>query len=396
MTLEDCIAAAIENNPMMRSGKIAVQRAKDMQAAAFDLPKTDISLAQTPTTGGGPENALTFSQSFEFPTVYGARRGKLKAETALEEMRYELTRDELSREVATAYCSLVYCLHTKNLLTAQDTLFHHFLSIAEARLKAGETSKLEMINARRLHDDNHIAVEEAKRQVENAQLRLRQWLNKDIDIQPADTALTPIAGIPDCLSNFSAQDSRTAVLASKELALAEKELSLTRQQAYLPDITLGASTQMLIKGFNPYGIERSRFEQGNFMGFEVGLSVPLFWGGKQAAVKVAKHDVETARLRREARMREISTAFAIDRNEYLKARERMDYYEKKAMGDAEETFRLAQVSYEKGDIGYIEFIQNIQAAFSVQTSYAAAVDAYNQAWIKLSYTYGKQAEQQLR
>lgn len=383
-TLEACLREAFANNLTLQSGKVAIERARELQGTAFDIEGTGVSIAQTPTTGGGPENALTVSQTFAFPTVYGAKRGKLRAETRLEEIRYELSRAELEREVCAAYYTLLYAEELERLYAAQDSVYARFLSIAEARLKSGEAGRLEQINARRLHEGNHIAMADAGRQADNMRLRLRQWLNTDKDIAPSETSLPVMDGDADGLGDFDPQASPLVRLSSQESVVAEKGLRLARQ-AFLPEISLAASTQMLLKGFNFYDIDRARFPQGNFMGAELGISVPLFFTARKSNLRAAKKEVERSRLRMEQDLIGVATDYDIARNDCLQARSRLDYYLSGGNEDARETSRIAQLSYEKGDIGYVEYVQNLQTALDLQVSYIEAVNAYNQAVISLRY-----------
>lgn len=384
MTLDDCLRVALDNNPTLRSGRIAVERARDLQATAYDFGKTDIALSQDLTSGGSPENSLSLSQTFEFPTVYGARRSVLKAETQLEEIRLEMTRNELEREVASAYYGLLYAIERRHILGEQDSLYARFLFLAEARLKAGESGRLEKINAERLLRENRVAVAGADRDIEAARTRLQLWMNTGGNVAPADTRLTAISGDTAFTTLFNADTSPSVRLARQQQVVAERGLRLARQ-AFLPDISLGASTQMVLKGLNPYDVDRSRFDKGNFMGFEVGLSVPLLFGAKRAGVKAARKAVEMARLQDESNRRKMESDYRIACDAFRQARETLDYYRSEGREHAEEIERLSQVSYEKGDIDYIEYIQNLQTALEMRMGHAGAVNDYNQAVIALRY-----------
>ena len=64
---------ALEKNPQMQVANKSVERAKALQGTAWEIDKTELSLSQDPTSGGSPDNALSLSQSIEFPTYYIAR-----------------------------------------------------------------------------------------------------------------------------------------------------------------------------------------------------------------------------------------------------------------------------------------------------------------------------------
>jgi Outer membrane protein len=171
------------------------------------------------------------------------------------------------------------------------------------------------------------------------------------------------------------------------MAASERNLSLTKQE-FMPGLSIGLTGQLLIKGFNPYDIERSRFDKGNFMGFEVGVSIPLFWGGQKAKVKAARREVELAEISRQQAERQIDREYRDGLNEFLRAQKVLEYYTAQGNGQGERMSRLSQVSYENGEIGYVEYIQNQQTALNVQLRYADAVNDYNQAIIMLNYIKG--------
>jgi heavy metal efflux system protein len=52
---------------------------------------------------------------------------------------------------------------------------------------------------------------------------------------------------------------------------------------------------------------------------------------------------------------------------------------------ADEIIRISQVSYGLGEIGYVEYIQNLTQAFTTKLSYLDALNLYNQAIIELNY-----------
>lgn len=172
-----------------------------------------------------------------------------------------------------------------------------------------------------------------------------------------------------------------------QITASERNLSLAKQ-GYMPGLSIGLKGQLLIKGFNPYGIERNRFEKGNFMGVEVGVRVPLFWGSQKAKVKAARRDVELVEISRRQAEQRMNKEYHDGLNELFRAQKVLDYYIALGNGQAERMSRLSQASYENGEIGYVEYIQNQQTVLDVQLRYADAVNDYNQAIITLNYIKG--------
>ncbi len=360
MTLQECIDMALNNNLYMKAGTVSVGKARDLQGTAFDMEKTSVTLSQDPTSGGG-DNGITVSQSFEFPTVYAARRKYLKAETAVAQSCLAVTRNEVIRD-------------------------DRFVSLASARCKAGAAGNLELINAERIRNENRIEREKAEKSYRSAMLAFRQLLNTDTVVVPADVSLSVIRQeMPEASASF--EQTPLGGMYAAQITASERNLSLAKQ-GYMPGLSIGLKGQLLIKGFNPYGIERNRFEKGNFMGVEVGVRVPLFWGSQKAKVKAARRDVELVEISRRQAEQRMNKEYHDGLNELFRAQKVLDYYIALGNGQAERMSRLSQASYENGEIGYVEYIQNQQTVLDVQLRYADAVNDYNQAIITLNYIKG--------
>ena len=385
-TLQECIDMAMENNPTMQSGRIMIEKAKDLQGTAFNIERTGVSISQDPTSGGGPENSISLSQAFEFPTIYGARRGLLKAETNLELSNLEVTRNELIRELSTAYYQLLYARENSRILQKQDSLYSKFLYLANAKLESGETGRLEQMNAQRLYDENRIELQKADKNYQNIQLLLQKWINSDEYIDPTE-AILPILDSDLSVGQFDPKQTPQNNVFSNKMEVSQKNLNVIKQ-GYLPGINFSLKNQLLIKGFNPYNIDRERFEKGNFMGFEVGVSIPLFFGEQRAKTKAAKRDIELTKMQQYEVELAMSKEYKTSLNEFSKAKNTLDYYLQRGNNQAAEMARISQIAYQQGEINYIEYIQNLKAAVEINLQYAVAVNEYNQAIIQLNYLQG--------
>lgn len=385
LTLQECISMALQNNLQIKADEIAADKARDLQGTAFDLEKTSVALSQDATAGGSPDNGITVSQAFGFPTVYAARRRYLQAETAVARKQVALTRSEVTRDVSACYYTLLHAVRTMQILQRQDSVYRHFAAIAAARYAAGESSQLERINADRLCSETAIRRQKAETDWRAAGLLLQALTNGGAYIVPADT-LAPLRlqQVPAALSFVQTPGGE---MAAARVTAAERSLRLAKQ-GYLPDLNIGLTGQMVISGFNPYHVDRARFEKGNFMAFEVGVSVPLFWGAQRARVKAARRDVALAETAQQQAAQQAARQYRDACNEVRRAAQVLAYYEGEGCSSAQRMARLAQTAYENGEIGYVEYMQNQQTAFEVQLQHADAVNDYNQAVIRLNYIGG--------
>jgi cobalt-zinc-cadmium resistance protein CzcA len=289
--------------------------------------------------------------------------------------------NELVKEITGAYYQLLHAKENIKILQEQDRIYQQFVFLASAKFKAGETNRLEVMQAERLYNENKMEIQKAEKDFQNIQLTLQQWLNTNKGIEPQEDSL-PVMAFSSPLQASDISQTPFNRMYENRLKVSEKNLSLQRQE-FLPDFNFSLRSQFLLKGFNPYSIARERFEPGNFMGFEVGISLPLFFGEQRSKTRAAQKEVEMLRAEQENALSSLQKEYqaAINTCENVKAN--VDYYISTGNKQAEEMARISQLAYEKGEIGYIEYIQNLKTVAEIQMQYANAVNELNQAIIRL-------------
>lgn len=380
LSLEECVALATSNNAGLRAAQGEVDKARIMQGTAWKLDNTTLTLSQDPTSGGSPDNSLTLSQEFDFPTVYTSRRKSLKAETAVAQSRRDISAKQLAANVAEVYTLMVCALEREGIIRSQDSILTEYLHLATTRYKAGEARQLEKLRAGRMLSDNRLEADKVKAEFRSLQGRMRALTGGDADILPADSVLH----VMPFSAPRSLDYSRTAesLLYTNEAQRAQRAVAEAKG-GYLPNFSVGLRTQLVLKGWNPYNVDRSSFSKGDFMGFEVGVGFPLFFGSTKAKVRAAQKDRElTALLARQTMARQEGEYLA-QREKLLSAQRRIDYYRNEGLSEAREMMRIAKVSYENSDIGYVEYIQAMLEAMNTRLKYAEAVKEYNLAVISL-------------
>ena len=383
MTLQEVLAMAAERSLTLQHSRMEVDKTRILQGTAFHLDATSMSLSQDPTSGGSPDNAITVSQSFALPSVYSARRSLLKSETSAAQSRLVVSENELRREVSLAFYDLLYAQDVLHIYARQDSIYKNFNRVAEAKLGAGETGRLEQMNAIRLKQENDIKSDIAQRDFLTAQLQLMKWLNTDTLVIPLATATNELI-----FADNSIADVPLLALAKSQEEVANQQLKLEKRNG-LPTFSVGASVQTVIKGFNPYNIDRSAYGGGNFMGFSVGVNIPLAFGAQKARVKAARKEVEMAQLNLRNQEYVLRKTYDAAYNNYVSAHKAYNYYQKIGVPQAREMERISKVSYEYGQIGYVELMQNLQSALEVWKDFADATRQYNKAIVELNYLQGK-------
>lgn len=381
MTLLQCFQLADRQNLALQSGRKAVEKAQVMQGTAWDLNKTEIAFSQNPASSGDTDNGLTFSQSIEFPTVYTARRGQLKAETQAEKSRLNVTSQQLRLEIANVYYAMLYQTHRLQILLQQDSVIQRYCDVAGKRYKAGEARQLEFLSADRMRNDNRLEMTKVKNEAENLQTALMALLNTTTPVVPAADNLVISQSSP-MNAVFNYQQTADAQYQKDLISALDQEVKCAKT-SYAPSLSLALRSQLLIDSWDPYHINRQRFTEGNFFGFEVTVGVPLFYGATKAKVKAAQKDREVALLAMQQEQREKERDYKQGYNRLQNAIKRMEYYSGENMAKAKDIERLSTLEYENGEISYVEYASALQEAIDMRLKQAEVVNEYNEAVLAL-------------
>lgn len=381
MTLQQCFQLADRQNLALQSGRKAVEKAQVMQGTAWDLDKTEIAFSQNPASSGDTDNGLTFSQSIEFPTVYTARRGQLKAETQAEKSRLNVTSQQLRLEIANVYYAMLYQTHRLQILLQQDSVIQRYCDVAGKRYKAGEARQLEFLSADRMRNDNRLEMTKVKNEAENLQTALMALLNTTTPVVPAADNLV-ISQRSPMNAAFNYQQTADAQYQKDLISVLDQEVKCAKT-GYAPSLSLALRSQLLIDSWDPYHINRQRFTEGNFFGFEVTVGVPLFYGATKAKVKAAQKDREVALLAMQQEQREKERDYKQGYNRLQNAIKRMEYYSGENMAKAKDIERLSTLEYENGEISYVEYASALQEAIDMRLKQAEVVNEYNEAVLAL-------------
>jgi len=387
LTLDSAISIAVRNNLQLKATRLNTTKARVLQKTAFDLPKSEIMLTQDPTSGGNIDNAIGITQSFAWLGLYSNQKKLLTQQTLLAERSGSLTRNEIVRNVKTAYYSYLQGRETLHILAYQDSIYGNFIKKAEVRFKTGETSNLELINARNKFQEVQALKIAAEADLQTAGLSLQQLLNTREPIWLAESKLT---AIPISASDTIAVAANPQVNYDRQqIAVADARIKVEKSKN-LPDFRVGYNEQLLIGAFNPAGIDRSYFPGTRIGGIQFGVGIPLFSGSaNRARVKSEQIESQIAQTNYQNTQSVIRVQYEQELAQYRKYKQVVNYYLGEGLKQADEQLRIVQVSFNLGEIGYMEYVTNISAAVQSKLNYLEMVSRLNQSAIQLQYLKGE-------
>ena len=381
-TLDSAINEALKNNLQVRSADLYVQQSKALEKSGADIPKTELTLTQDPTSGGNLDNALGISQTIAWPGLYKNQRKLLGQQTLLAERSGHLTRAEITKQVRSAWYAYLLGRETLRILDYQDSLYKGFVKKAEIRFTTGETSNLELISARNKYQENAALKIGAQADLRSNELALQQILNTSKPVEIPESSLLLLLPVSKDTIDVTANPQVAIDLQNIEIARARIAVESARS---LPNLTLGYSQQLVFNDFNPAGIHRDYSPGTRIAGFQVGVALPIFNGATRARVKSERFSARVAQTNYELTQSQVRLQYEQEMQQYLKFKQATDYYLSTGLKQADEQLRIAQVSFNLGEIGYIEYIQNTSAAVQIKLAYIEAVSRLNRSAIQIHF-----------
>ncbi|MES2112657.1 MAG: CusA/CzcA family heavy metal efflux RND transporter [Bacteroidota bacterium] len=386
LTLDSAISRALVNNLEVRSANLSIEQSKSLKGAAFDLPKTELMLTQDPTSGGNIDNGLSISQNIAWPGLYTNQRKLADQQIKLAEHSGRVTKNEIIKQVRNAWYAYQLGRETLRVLNYQDSVYSGFVQRATVRVKTGEASNLELISARNKYQEVQALKIGAQADLNTNELALKQLLNTTETLQIVESPLA--FDLPDLADFLNTSASPQTALGLQQVEVAKAKVAVERSKL-MPDIKVGYTQQLLVGAFNPAHIDRGYSPGTRIGGFQVGLALPVFSGSYRARIRSEKIGALIAEANLQQGRLLLSTQYQQELQQYQKFKHTVDYYLATGLKQADEQLRIAQVSFKLGEIGYIEYIQNISAAVQTRLSWLEALGRLDQSAIQLQFYQGQ-------
>ena len=255
-----------------------------------------------------------------------------------------------------------------------DSLYENFENIAMLRYKTQQTSKLEYISASTKYKQLKINTKKAESNYYASLNILNQYLilpdEFDIDVESIDNNLLIIDNSSDTLE-FNPE----LELLTQTKKVAESQWKAQRS-GYYPKIDLGYSRQA-VDGTSGY------------YGWQVGISIPLIFNSQHGKTKAAKLDMLISENQYEQRKLELNAQYNQMMSRYLILKDIIDYYNTDALPLVDEQINATSLSYKLGSIGYVQYIQNMEAAINIMVDFYIQQAEYYELSAQIKYLTGK-------
>lgn len=348
--LNEMIEMALEHNPALQEAATLIDQGKGLQATAAAYPNPSI----TGTVGPGRtrealrdiaffERGVTVSQPVEWPGMRRARQRAAEAALAGSQAAVDATRLYLRAEVKIAFYQLLLAQRNAELIAEALAIAQDFLRGVKARVDAGQARPFEALKA-------NVEVQKVSNDLNHAQHALvvgRSRLNavtggvlgKNFDVR-GDFVSPPLELNLDGLAASARTQHPTVRRVQKEIERAEHSV-VQERQSLIPSVTISGLFQ----------------QEAAETAYLARLSVPIpLWYRRQGEITGALSAKKRAEAEQVRIQNELVAAITESVEEAHAAQDRIEVFEKGLLKQAEETLRIAKISFQQGAASLLEFI----------------------------------------
>ncbi len=370
LNFDDIRALAMENNAGLKAASLKVTESEALVGSAFNFDKTEVYYHYDQNNlafNNEPLKVYGIQQRIMFPTLYFAGKRINKANLRMEQSLYEMQKQGLEREIASAYYQLLFVREKKQVYMYLDSIYKKFAHASQRRFELGETNYLEKITAQAKQKEFHALFNQSSEDVVIAYARLEKITQVE---EPMNIALTPLYKLELQLNDL-AQNS--GILLYDQRNMLFKAKSGFENQQLLPDISFD-----YFQGTNT-GLGE------NLYGYQVGLKIPLLFSGNASKIKAAKIAKNIAIEESLDYKNRLQLKYEQLIGQLRKYEEALKYYENSGKNLSDEILKTASISFQNGEIDFFQYIQSLENAYSINISYLENLNKYNQTVIALNH-----------
>jgi cobalt-zinc-cadmium resistance protein CzcA len=387
VTVEEAIAIGLRDNQSVQGARYAVEANRSMKRTSSDIGKLSVQgMFGQYNSYAKEDNNFTLTHTIPFPTLLAARASHGEAVIKSSQFTQTSVENELVMKIKSAWYHLAYLHAYRVWLLKQDSLLKSFARAASVRQRTGETTLLEKVTVESHAQQNSLEVKQNEADIGILQKQLQTLLYHSTPVDTKQSELQPRQmPTPDSASLVSNPQLQWY---RQQTVVAEQEKAVQRS-AMAPDLTVGYFNQTLI------GTQRAEnsteLATGNhrFQGFQVGISIPLWFRPHTAKIKAAEYSRLSAQSRYDQEQKNFESELASRAQEAMKLRESLQYYHETALPQADLILTQGDKAYTHGEIGYIEYLQAVRTASSLRIGYLQTLNDYNQAVITLEFILGQ-------
>ena len=371
ITANQAVEIALRNNLGLKASAQRINQSKQLWGSAIDIDKTEFYYNKDENNfapNNIPLNVLGVSQSFQFPTVYGAQRKVMQGRSQLVSDQFDMDKRMVIKEVCMAYYEIVYWEQMFQNYTYLDSLYTAFDYAANRRYEQGESNYLEKLTAETKKKEISLQLNQILESIRKSHLVLNQWLQTDAKFVVSNKQLERIPLLP-----LDTMDHPGLNYYNDAIKLSGKILMLERHKL-LPDLNVS-----LFRGANK-GIGNQ-----TYWGFEVGVAIPLWFGSEKSKITAAKTDTYIMEFESNNYKIKLNSKYLELQSDLIQFDKGINYYESTGKELSEKTIFHAEQAFKNGEIDFLQYTQLLENAKNIESNYLTSLFKYNMTVLEANF-----------
>jgi len=369
--LNETIELALKNNKNLKIYELRLKQEETLKASYFNPDKTRIFYEYDQNNvaeNGHPLKIFGLEQNFSFPTVYSAQSKINQQKISSAELNFNHRKQLLIKDITLAYNQILYLKNKIDVLKKVDSLFSNYTKNANLKYKNGEISLLDLLNSKAKQEKTALKVKDLSHKLVIAYNKLNSITQIQTAYKIRYQKLEKIQ-----LDEFKPKSSFT--MQKAKLDIMQKELlSKLQINQTLPDISLS-----YYRGSNSYSNNKT------YEGFQIGLSIPLFYKAHKSKIKARQIGLNMSKLKEATTLIQLNSKQKELKTELLKYQETIQYFENTGIELSNEIIRNAEKTFQLGEVDFFKFAISMENALELRTKHLDDLFRYNQVAIELNY-----------
>jgi outer membrane protein TolC len=380
-TVADLVEYANRSSPVVRAARQSWRAAIENRRVATAYPDPEIMFEEKNPT----ENVWMgrIVQKLPFPGKLSRAGEIVDSEVRVARLETDRTARELTLRIREAFHEILYVRAAREVIAANRTLLDHLRKVSETAFVGDRATLVDVTKAQsqlaQLEYDS-ILMDERE---ETETTRINALLSRDPGAPlgpPVPEPLRPLAYSLEEIYGIARVSQEDILAAEARVEGARGEASLMRWER-MPDFTVGVLKDPIDEGGR------------DAVGFQVGMTVPLWWGKNEGRIGRAEAQAEVARALVRARMDE---SMAMIRDGYFRLRNAdrlVRLYRDELLPQAANAVEIAETWYREGQGAFSDFIETQSAHYNFQLALARAEADYGKSVARLERLAGRSLTQ---
>jgi cobalt-zinc-cadmium resistance protein CzcA len=384
ITLQKAVETALKNNYGIKGERLKSDYQQKIIKTATNIAPVNITGDYGQFNSVYNDTRFGLSQSLSFPTVYSRQKKLYTEEWKSAALNVSLKEAELKRSVTKTFYTLVYLNEKEKLLQKSDAIFEEFLIKSELRFRKGESNILEKTTADSQRGAVRMQLIQLREEKELVQNQLQLLLNSVQELVPQTETLKLVLDKTIDSTLVAQHPFITLLEQQKKVNATSTKLEKSK---LLPSLILGYNNTSIAGtgADNVFYDKSNRFQSAQF-----GLGIPLFGGSQKAKIAASKIGEKLAQNELEKEKQVLEKQFKAIFNQYNSNIEKLDYFEKSALPNAEIIIKTANLQFLNGEINYLDWVVLINQSIAIKSDYIDTILSHNESVVQLNYLTSKQ------